>query len=117
MGGWWCRWVLLSSLLFMEVAALLLPGLLLWSHCMEMAPGLGNTKTKTVNLLKEFMGQTMLVLLLLQLLWEDFYIFTLNFGQLTGLGLSDPGLMLNVTAVAARISLNKTEAEYQFYRC
>ena len=57
-GGWWWWWLLLSSLLFMEVAALLLPGLLLWSHRMEMAPGLGNTKTKTLNLLKEFMGQT-----------------------------------------------------------
>ena len=57
-----------------------------------------------------------MVLLLLQLLWEDFYIFTLNFGQLTGLGLSDPDLMLNVMAAAARISLNKTEAEYQFSR-
>ena len=49
----------LSSLLFMEVAALLLPVLLLSSHRMEIAPGLGNTKTKTLNLLKEFMGQTM----------------------------------------------------------
>ena len=48
----------LSSLLFMEVAALLLPVLLLSSHRMEIAPGLGNTKTKTLNLLKEFMGQT-----------------------------------------------------------
>ena len=50
--------MLLSSLLFMEVAALLLPARLFWSHRMEIAPGLGNTKTKTLNLLKEFMGQT-----------------------------------------------------------
>ena len=50
--------MLLSSLLFMEVAALLLPVLLLSSHRMEIAPGLGNTKTKTLNLLKEFMSQT-----------------------------------------------------------
>ena len=45
-----------------------------------------------------------------------FYVFTLNFGQLTLLGLADPDLMLNVTAAPARISLNKTEAEYQFER-
>ena len=31
----------------------------LWSHRMEIARGLGNTKTKTLDLLKEFMGQTM----------------------------------------------------------
>ena len=57
--------------------------LLLSSHRMEIAPGLGNTKTKTLNLLKEFMGQTIASIAVLQLLWEDFYIFTLNFGQFT----------------------------------
>ena len=62
---------------------LLLSCCLLWSHRMEIAPGLGNTKTKTLNLLKEFMGQTIASIAVLQLLWEDFYIFTLNFGQFT----------------------------------
>lgn len=92
---------------------LLLSCCLLWSHRMEIARGLGNTKTKTLNLLKEFMGLTIDSFAAATPLGRflQFYIFTLNFGQLTGLELSDPDLMLNVTAAAARISLNKTEAE------
>ena len=49
------------------------------SHRMEVARGPGNTKTKTLNLLKEFMGQT--IPNSAPLLWDSFYIFSLNFGD------------------------------------
>ena len=111
--GWW--WLLLSSLLFMEVAALLLPAPLLHSSGLTAWKSPGDLEIQKLRhwiYWKNLWGKRWLVLL--QLLWEDFYIFTLNFGQLAGPGPGDPDLMLNVTAAPARISLNKTEAEYQF---